>query len=128
MKSEDFKDFQNSSKMLQFSNVPYTKVCQLKFRKDGLHTVEYKLSHSNTDFRLVSIGKKSRESSSSSNNIHPVQVIESMPGTDIKILISRKQKCDKKLSHAKINDLKSMLHLIPLIDRQYYDSLGITEQ
>ena len=128
MKSEDFNDFQNSSKMLQFSNVPYTKVFQLKFRKDGLHTVEYKLSHSNTDFRLVSIGKKSRESSSSSNNIHPVQVIETMPGTDIKILISRKQKCDKKLSQAKINDLKSMLHLMPLIDRQYYDSIGIIEQ
>ena len=40
MKSENFKDFQNSSKMLQFSNVPYAKVFQLKFRKDDLHTVE----------------------------------------------------------------------------------------
>ena len=45
MKSEDFKHFQNSSKMLQFSNLPYTKVFQLEFCKDDLHTVEYKLSH-----------------------------------------------------------------------------------
>ena len=101
MKSENFKDFQNSSKMLQFSNVPYNKVFQLKCCKDDLHTVEYKLSHSNTDFHQVSIRKKSRQSCRSSNNIHPVQVIEIMPGTDIKILISRKQKRDKKLSQAK---------------------------
>ena len=96
--------------------------------KDDLHTAEYKLSHSNTDFEQVSIGKKSRQSGRSSNNIHPVQVIESMPGTDNKILISRKQKCDKKFSQAKMNDLEFMLHLIPLIDRRYYDSIGITEQ
>ena len=37
--------------------------------------------------------------------IQSVQVIKSMPGTDIKILVSRKQKSDK-LSQAKINDLK----------------------
>ena len=98
------------------------------FPKDDLHTVEYKLSHSNTDFYQVSIGKKSRQRGRSSHNIRPVQVMESMPGTDIKILISRKQKCHKKLSQAKINVLKSMLHLIPLIDRQYYNLIGITEQ
>ena len=57
MKSEDFKDIQNSSKMLQFFNVPYTKVFQLKFCKDDLHTAEYKLSHSNTNFHHVSTGK-----------------------------------------------------------------------
>ena len=51
MKSEDFKGFQNSLKMLQFSNVPHTKLFQLKFYKDDIHTFEYKLSHSNTDFR-----------------------------------------------------------------------------
>ena len=40
MKSEDFKDFQTSSKMLQFSNVQFTKVFQLKFCKDDLHTIK----------------------------------------------------------------------------------------
>ena len=43
MKSEGFKDFQNSSNMLQFSHVPYTKVFPLKFCKDDPHFVEYKL-------------------------------------------------------------------------------------
>ena len=111
---------QNTSRRLLL-----TKVFQLKFRKDDLHT---KLSHSNTDFHQVFIGKKSRKSGRSSNNIHPVQLIKSMLETDIKILISRKQKCDKKLSQAKINDVKSMLRLIFLIERQYYDSISITEQ
>ena len=39
MKSEDFKVFQNSLTMLQFSNIPYTKVFQLKLCKDDLHTL-----------------------------------------------------------------------------------------
>ena len=59
--------------------------------------------------------------------IHSVQVIKSMPGTDIKILICRKQKSDK-LSQAKMNDLKSMLQLMSLTDRQGYASVGINEQ
>ena len=71
MKSEDFMGFQNSSKMLQFSNVPYTKVFQLTFHEYDLHAVKYKLSHSNTNFHLVSFGKKSRQSHHSSNN-YPV--------------------------------------------------------
>ena len=114
MKNEDFKDFQNSSKMLQFSNVPFTKVFQLQFRKDDLHTVGYKLSHSNTNFNHVSIGKKARQSRRSSDNIiHPVQVIESPQESEVKILTSRKQRSDRKLSQAKMNDIKSMLHLMP---------------
>ena len=43
MKSERFKDFQNTLKMLQFFNVRYTKVFHLKFCKDDLHTLEYTL-------------------------------------------------------------------------------------
>ena len=83
---------------------------------------------SNANFHQVCIEKKARQSRHNSNNIHSVQVIESMPRTDVKIVISRKQKCNKKLCQAKINYLKPMLHLIPLIDRQYYDSVDITEQ
>ncbi len=117
MKNEDFKDFQNSSKMLQFSNVPFTKVFQLQFRKDDLHTVGYKLSHSNTDFNHVSIGKKARQSHRSSDNIiHPVQVIESPQESEVEILTSWKQRSDRKLSQAKMNDIKSMLHLMPLFE------------
>ena len=92
MKSERFKDFQNTLKMLQFFNVRYTKVFHLKFCKDDLHTLEY---------TLLQLEKKCRQSDRCANNIHPDQVIESMIKTDIKILISRKQKCDKKLFQAK---------------------------
>ncbi len=45
LKNEDFKDFQNSSNMLQFSNVPFTKVFQLQFRKDDL-------PQSDTNYRI----------------------------------------------------------------------------
>lgn len=41
MKKDDFKDYRNSSKMLQFANVPYTNVFQLRFLKNDLRTVEY---------------------------------------------------------------------------------------
>ena len=45
MSKDDFKDYQNSSKMLKFCNVPYTQVFQLRFSKSELYTIEYKLSH-----------------------------------------------------------------------------------
>ena len=40
MNKNDFKDFNNSSKMLQFCKVPYTKVFQIRFCKEDLHTIE----------------------------------------------------------------------------------------
>ena len=122
MSSDDFKDFQNSSKMLKYSEVPYTKVLQLRFTKDNPnpHAVRYKLSHSDSDFQVACIGKKGRQSRKSSNT-HPVQVAE----TDSKMLISRKQRSHKELPQLKMADLKSMLNLMPIVDRQYYNSLGI---
>lgn len=120
MKSDDFKDFQNSSKMLKFSEVPYTKVFQLRFTKDSLYKIGYKLSHSDTNFQTASIGKKGRQSRESTNT-HPVKLVE----TDGKMLISRKQRCNKNLSESKMADLKTMLNLMPIIDRKYYNSLGI---
>ena len=40
MNKNDFKDFHSSSKMLQFCKVPYTKVFQIRFCKEDLHTIE----------------------------------------------------------------------------------------
>ena len=57
MSKDDFKDYQNSSKMLTFCNVPYTQVFQLRFLKSELYTIEYKLSHGDAEFQRTSIGK-----------------------------------------------------------------------
>jgi len=59
--------------------------------------------------------------------MHPVEAIEKIPKPEIKILSSRKQKSDRQISQAKKDDIKSMLRLMPMIDRQYYNSIGITE-
>ena len=45
----------------------------------------------------------------------------------INILTSRKQKCEKQINSDKKNDLRTMLKFMPIIDRHYYESLGISE-
>jgi len=84
--------------MLQFTNVPYTKVFQLRFTKNDLHTIEYKLSHE--DRRQAFIGKR-KQFSRTTSAMHPVKAMENIPEPEIKILSSRKQKSDKQLSQAK---------------------------
>ena len=66
------------------------------------------------------IGKKGRQNRKSAN-VFPVKSVE----TDGKILVSRKQRCTKSLSEAKMADLRSMLNLMPIVDREYYECLGI---
>ena len=57
MRKEDFMDYLNSAKMLQFSLIPYSKVAQLRFAKANLQQVGFKLSHSDKEFKFVNIGK-----------------------------------------------------------------------
>ena len=122
MRKEDFKDYHNSSKMLQFAKVPYTKVFQLRFSKKDLHFVRYKLSHSDQDFQKVSIRKRQR----SSRSMLALQAMENTPEASPTILVSRKQKENKQLSQAKVEDIRSMLYLMPIVDQQYYHSIGIS--
>ena len=53
--------------------------------------------------------------------------MENNPKPEVKILMSRKQKSDKQVYQPKKDDIKSMLKLMPIIGRQYYNSTGITE-
>ena len=124
MSKDDFKDYQNSSKMLKFCNVPYTQVFQLRFSKSESYTIDYKLSHGDAEFQRTSIGKTRSSRRSKGADSHPVKLVE-VEKTKVKILVSRKQKSEKQMSKAKADDLKSMLKLMPLIDQQYYRTLGI---
>ena len=94
MSKDDFKDYQNSSKMLKFCNVPYTQVFQLGFSKSELYTIEYKLSHGDAEFQRTSIGKTRSSRRSKGADSHPVKLVE-VEKTEVKILVSRKQKSEK---------------------------------
>ena len=127
MKKNDFKGFNVSSKFLRFSEVPYTKVFHLRFTKSNLHLIEYKTSHSHSKYVTACIGQtKSRTRKTSKNGKHPVEVIESKPYS-IKVVTSQKQKNEKQLAKNKMDDLRSMLHLMPAIDREYYNAIGVSK-
>ena len=61
------------------------------------------------------------------NGKHAIQAMENKPKSEVKIVSSRKQKSEKKLAKNKIDDLRSMLRLMPSVDKDYYKSIGITE-
>ena len=124
MSKDDFKDYRNSSKMHKFCNVPFTQVFQLRYSKSELYTIEYKLSYGDAEFQRTSIGKTRSNRRSKGADSHSVKLVE-VEKTEVKILVSRKQKSEKQMSNAKADDLKSMLKLMPSIDQQYYRTLGI---
>ena len=113
--------------MRMFSRVPYTKVCQLKFDKENLHIIEYKQSHSHENFTTVNIGHEKKKSirAVKKQGVN-ITTIESNEKKSIKILTSRFQKCDKQLSTAKFEDIRSMLKRMPLTDREYFKTLGVS--
>ena len=117
MSKDDFKDYQNSSKMLKFCNMPYTQVFQLRFSKSELYTIKYKLSHGDAEFQRTSIEKQ--------DQVEEVKVPTLILlnwwklKKQVKILVSRKQKSEKQMSKTKADDFKSMLKLMPSIDQQY---------
>ena len=126
MKKNDFKDYNSSSRMLPFFKVPYTKIFQLRFTKHNLHIAEYKIYHGQADLQQAFIGKKLCNRRSI-NGKHAIQAMESKPKSEVKIVSSRKQKSEKKLAKNKTDDLRSMLKLMPSVDKDYYTSVGITE-
>ena len=55
MGKNDFRDFMNSSKMLHFNRIPYSKVNQLKFGTSTLHRIGYKLSHNHDSLVIENV-------------------------------------------------------------------------
>ena len=53
--------------------------------------------------------------------------MENNPELEVKILMSRIQKSDRQEYQTAKDDIKSMLKLMLILDRQYYNSVGITE-
>ena len=128
MQKTDFKEYSNTARLLLYSKVPYTKVSQLKFTKSDLHTIQFKVSHSSSSFQSVYIGRRKTTRNKPQTGLLPVEIMnEESLNNEVKIVQSRKQKTGKELVQAKKDDLKSMLKFMPLVDRQYYLTLGVTE-
>ena len=106
MVENNFKDYMNSSKLLQFNLVPYQKVFQLTFSQN-LHRVEFKLSHGDKEFLSVNIGcHATTRNWPNSIDRHPLEIATR---ESLKIVDSRKRTRDKELSKEKKADLVSML-------------------
>ena len=115
---EDFKDYMNASKLLSFNLVPYTKVYQLKFSGTDLHQLQYKTEHGQSSFVKVNVGRKNATRLKKGK---PIETIAS----EIKIVQARKQSNEKVLPPKKKKAIQTMLKQMPLLDRQWYASIGI---
>ena len=102
--------------MLQFCKAPYTKVFQIRFCKEDLHKIKYKLSHSDREFIKAKIQKQRKKPARGAKGKLPIQIMEDSRATQqINILTSRKQKCEKQINSDKKNDLRTMLKFMPII-------------
>ena len=72
---------------------------------------------------FIKLSLEKKQSRQSTSGMHPVHI----PKTEVKILVRRRQKSDMQVCQAKKDDIKFMLKLTPIADRQYYDSIEITE-
>ena len=72
---------------------------------------------------FIKLSLEKKQSRQSTSGTHPVHI----PKTEVKILVRRRQKSDMQVCQAKKDDIKFMLKLTPIADRQYYNSIEITE-
>ena len=130
MGNNDFRDFMNSSKMLHFSRIPYSKVNQLKFGTSNLHHSGYKLSHNHDSFVIenVEIVTPRRKNYANFRKSSILCMEDENALNKVIIIESRKQKNDKVLPSAKKRDLVSMLKYMPLLDRDSYKLMGLKFQ
>ena len=106
MKATDFKEHMNCAKL-----IPFKKVVELEFSSNDLYDIKYKTSFKQQEHQSVCIS-----SSHSSRNSYSLKSI---------IITPRVQKGKKELDKAKKEDLKSMLRFMPILDQEYYRTLGI---
>ena len=91
------------------------KSFQIIFCKEDLHTIAYKLSHSEKEFIKAKIGKQRKKPERGAKDELPIQIKEnSTAAQQLNILTSRKQKCEKQINSDKKNDLKTTLKFMPI--------------
>ena len=113
IKEEQMMDFQTVVKNYSLlENIPYAKVKILKYSADKPWSVEYKTEFS-SEWKLENIFNYNTRHQYSNNK---------KMANHIKFVQSKVLK-KKEISIEKVNDLKSMLKLMPLQDKEYMSSV-----
>lgn len=114
MRETDFYDYASTAKLLNYKNVPFSKVAVLKFTRI-LPEVQYKLNHSQSEFETVNIRHLERPRRCGSQK---EQKKDPLP----QVFLARPPVIRKTtlISAAKVNDLKLMLKFMPPEDQEYY--------
>ena len=112
--------------MLHFNRIPYSKINQLKCDTSKLDRIGYKLSHNHDSFVIenVIIVNSRRKNYADSIKGSILCMEDENALNKVMIIESRKQKKDKVLPPAKKSNLVSVLKYMPLLDRDYYKSIG----
>lgn len=119
MKESDFMNYEECSKQMKYDNIPFTKVCSMKFSKSDLTTVCFKKSHTHNEFVEVSISPavpalQRRRGKKSSEVKAPPEIQNIIP----KVLSSKKE-----ISKEKITAIKKMMPSMPQVDQDFYKAL-----
>ena len=129
MTRDDFRDYMDSEKLIHFQTVPYSKVHLLHFSRNDIYNIQFKISHGSKEFTTANV----RPSLSTRKKQGPLTIPIKVNERDykkrkiilIKIILSREQNNTKEINEKKKTDLISMLKYMPLIDREYYTTVGV---
>ena len=108
-----FKDYKNCAKLLKYENVKIFQVRQLRFERRDPYLIKFKFSHADVTFSSTNIGTHTRATKTRSKINQPT----------IKLLTPRIQNVERHLHQSKIDDLRSMLEYMPLVDRKFYETI-----
>lgn len=119
MQPRDFKDFASTAKLLNYKNIPYTKVAYLEFSQI-LHVINFKTTHdpyepiNTANIKYISTPLRKRKNNSPLSGNIGVAVLEIKP----KVL-----KSVREIPEPKKKDIKAAFPYMPLQDRQFYSAL-----
>lgn len=119
MTEQDFKNFEECSKQLKYENIPFTKVCAMKFTNVDLTEICFKKSHLDEDFVAISINP----SIPSLTRRRSKKIIQPKTAPEIANLIPKVLSNKKDISRDKIEAIKKMMICMPLIDQEFYKAL-----
>ncbi|CAC5356571.1 unnamed protein product [Mytilus coruscus] len=109
MKESDFMNFQKASLSYAFSEVPFTKVSQLKLNSSMPCHVKYKKAYGDESYTEVSVRKQTRKGSGGISGFTPPKIV--------------KLGKTPTLSKEKIADIKTMYKYMPVNDRRYFEKV-----
>ncbi|GBM06057.1 hypothetical protein AVEN_49437-1 [Araneus ventricosus] len=119
MRPDDFKDFEETAKLLNYKIVPFTRMAILKFSRT-LNTVNFKTSHDKLEPEN-SANIKFAETSMRDSKTHIKQKkISENCNLSVFQVTLKVQKTAKEVSDQKKKDIKTAFPFVPIQDMEYY--------